>query len=215
MLNIDYDVLNLLNGLKGVDFVYVYVVHPISRPLVVEEILVLPSTNDDVSSSPQKDNADVSSSPHKNMDDLSSSPQIDRVDVSSSQPFDENENRHLNQKQIPIVEEQSPRIEEHSDSDSLYGVDENIDNLSDLDEELLQARQSNIQEQVKENVDRVNLDEIPSSPVGIDAGFEDIYKDKRGRFECNSGVMTLILIAQILVVTLVKMKRILLRMMKW
>jgi len=52
--------------------------------------------------------------------------------------------------------------------------------LSDLDEELLQARQSNIQEQVEEKTDRVNLDEIPSGPVGIDAGFEDIYKERRG-----------------------------------
>ncbi|KAK4738906.1 hypothetical protein R3W88_002603 [Solanum pinnatisectum] len=56
ILNTDSDVLNFLNGLKGADFVDVYVVHLISIPLVVEEILVLPSTNADVSSSPQKDN---------------------------------------------------------------------------------------------------------------------------------------------------------------
>ncbi|KAH0742748.1 hypothetical protein KY290_030741, partial [Solanum tuberosum] len=87
------------------------------------------------------------------------------------------------------VEEQAPapRVEEHSDSDSLYDVDENIDDLSDLDEELLQARQSNIQEQVKEKTDRVNLDEIPSGRICIDAGFEDIYKKMRGRFEGNLG----------------------------
>ncbi|KAH0691998.1 hypothetical protein KY289_019356 [Solanum tuberosum] len=185
-----------VNKKGGADFVDVYVVHPISIPLVVEEILVLPSTNVDVSSSPQQDNADVSSSPHKNRADLSSSPQIDRADVSSSQPFDENENRDLNQNQPLLVEEQSPlveeqapapRVEEHYDSDSLYDIDENIDDLSDLDEELLQARQSNIQEQVKEKTARVNLDEIPSGPVGIDAGFEDIYKEKRGRFEGNLG----------------------------
>ncbi|KAH0702490.1 hypothetical protein KY285_016768 [Solanum tuberosum] len=196
MLNTDSDVLNFLNSLKGADFIDVYVVHPISIPLVIDEILVLPSTNADVSSSPQQDNADVSSSPHKNRADLSSSPQIDRADVCSSQPFDENENRDLNQNQSHLVEEQSPlveeqahapRVEEHSNSDSFYDVDENIDNLSDLDEELLQARQSNIQEQVKEKTDRVNLDEIPSGPVGIDAGFEDIYKERRGRFEGNLG----------------------------
>ncbi|KAH0638782.1 hypothetical protein KY285_035368 [Solanum tuberosum] len=196
MLNTDSDVLNFLNGLKGANFVDVYVVHPISIPLVVEEILVLPSTNADVSSSPQQDNADVSSSPHKNRADLSSSPQIDRADVSASQPFDENENRDLNQNQPPLVEEQSPlveeqapapRVEEHSDSDSLYDIDENIDDLSDLNDELLQDRQSNIQEQVKEKTARVNLDEIPSGPVGIDAGFEDIYKEKKGIFEGNLG----------------------------
>ncbi|KAH0773284.1 hypothetical protein KY290_010421 [Solanum tuberosum] len=196
ILNTDYDVLNFLNGLKGADFVDVYVVHPISIPLVVEEILVLPSTNVDVSSSPQQDNVDVSSSPHKNRADLSFSPQINRADVSSSQPFDENENRDLNQnlsplfeKQSPLVKEQAPapRVEEHSDSDSLYDVDENIDDLSDLDEEFLQARKSNIQEQVKEKTDRVNLDEIPSGPVDIDVGFEDIYKEMKGRFEGNLG----------------------------
>ncbi|KAH0719444.1 hypothetical protein KY285_015475 [Solanum tuberosum] len=142
----------------GVDFVDVYVVHPISMPLVVEEILVSPSTNVDVSSSPQQDNVDMSSSPHKNRADLSSSPQIDRADVSSSQPFDENENRDLNQsplveEQSPLVEEQAPapRVEEHFDSNSLYDIDENINDLS------------------------------------IDAGFEDIYKEKRGRFEGNLG----------------------------
>ncbi|KAG5590389.1 hypothetical protein H5410_040903 [Solanum commersonii] len=183
LLNTDSDVLNFLNGLKGADFVDVYIVHPISVPIVVEEILVLPSTNADVSSSPQKDNADVSSSPHKNRVDLSSSPQIDRDDVSSSQPFDENKNRHLNQNQSPLVEE----LEEHFDSDSLYDVDENIDDLSDLDEELLQARRSNIQEQVKEKADRVNLDEIPSGSIGINAGFKDIYKEQRRRFEGNLG----------------------------
>ncbi|KAG5579695.1 hypothetical protein H5410_050322 [Solanum commersonii] len=161
MLNTDSDVLNFLNSLKGADFVDVYVVHPISIPLVVEEILVLPSTNADLSSSPNKIML---------MADLSSSPQIDRADVSSSQPFDENENRDLNQNQSHLVEEQ---VEEHYDSDSLYDVDENIDDLSDLDEELLQAR--------------VNLDEIPFGLVGIDAGFEDIYKEKRGRFEGNLG----------------------------
>ncbi|KAH0652422.1 hypothetical protein KY290_030855 [Solanum tuberosum] len=181
---------------RGADFVDVYVVHPISIPLVVKEILELPSTNADVSSSPQQDNVDMSSSPHKNGADMSSSPQIDKADVSSSQPFDENENKDLNQNQPPLVEEQSPlveeqapapRVEEHSDSDSLYDIDENIDDLSDLDEELLQARQSNIQEQVKEKTAKVNLDEIPSGPIGIDTGFEDIYKEKRGRFEGNLG----------------------------
>ena len=103
-------------------------------------------TNADVSSSPQKYIADVSSFPHKNRADFSSSPQIDWVDVSSSQPFTEKENMDLNQNQSPLIEEQpplveeqdpAPRVEEHSDSDSLYDLDENIVDLSDLDEEFL------------------------------------------------------------------------------
>ncbi|KAH0666102.1 hypothetical protein KY285_027308 [Solanum tuberosum] len=90
--------------------------------------------------------------------------------------------RHLNQNQSPIVEEQSPLVEEqapgveeHSAFDSLYDVNENIDDWSDLDKELLQARQSNIQEQVKEKADKVNLDEIPSDPVDLDS---DISEDE-------------------------------------
>ena len=59
--------------------------------------------------------------------------------------------------------------------------------MSDLDEDFLEARQSGIQEQVKENADRVNLDEIPSGLIGIDVGFEDIYKDRTGIFEGNLG----------------------------
>ncbi|PHT58974.1 hypothetical protein CQW23_01337 [Capsicum baccatum] len=55
--------------------------------------------------------------------------------------------------------------------------------LSDFDEKLLQARKCNIEKQVKEKVDRVNLDEIPSGPVGIDADFEEIYKNKEARYE--------------------------------
>ena len=51
ILNTDYYVLIFLNGLKGADFVDVHVIHPISIPLVVEEILVLTSTKNDVSSS--------------------------------------------------------------------------------------------------------------------------------------------------------------------
>uniref|UniRef100_M1AFZ9 Transposon MuDR mudrA n=1 Tax=Solanum tuberosum TaxID=4113 RepID=M1AFZ9_SOLTU len=52
-----------------------------------------------------------------------------------------------------------------SDSESLYDVDENIDDLSDLDSEFVEVRKSNIQEQVnKEKAARINVDEIPSGP---------------------------------------------------
>uniref|UniRef100_M1D810 Transposon MuDR mudrA n=1 Tax=Solanum tuberosum TaxID=4113 RepID=M1D810_SOLTU len=71
---------------------------------------------------------------------------------------------------------------------SLYDVDKNIDDLSDLDTEFVEARQSNIQEQVsKEKAARINVDEIPSGSVGINVGFEDINKNKRGRYEGKLG----------------------------
>ena len=62
--------------------------------------------------------------------------------MSLSQPIGEKENRDLNKNQLSLIEEHlplvgeqdpAPRVEEHSDSDSLYDVDGNIDDLSDLD----------------------------------------------------------------------------------
>ena len=79
----------------------------------------------------------------------------------------------------------------------------------------IQARQSNIQEQVKEKADRVNLDEIPSGSVGIDAVLKTFIRREGLYLKEIWVVMTLILIARILVVTLVKMKGNLLGMMKW
>lgn len=204
--------------MNGGDFIDVFVVHPISIPIVVEEPTLLLPYNADVSSppneragvctppneradvsSPLKDRADVSSPPNE-FTGLSSSPPTERADVSSDvssshlknradvssfRLFDvnENEDSDLNEEQSPRVAEDKPV----SDCDALYDAEENIDNLSDLDEKLLEARQSNIQQQVRQKADRVNIDEIPSGPVGIDAGFEDIYKNKRGRFEGKLG----------------------------
>ncbi|KAF3679229.1 hypothetical protein FXO37_03974 [Capsicum annuum] len=70
-----------------------------------------------------------------------------------------------------------------SDGDLLYDVDENIKELSGFDEELLQARKSNIEKQAKEKADRVNLDKIPSRSIGINIGFEDICKNKGVKYE--------------------------------
>ncbi|KAF3632422.1 hypothetical protein FXO38_01938 [Capsicum annuum] len=67
--------------------------------------------------------------------------------------------------------------------DSRYDFNENIDDLSYLNEKFLQARQSNIKKQVKQKTDRVKLDDIPSGSVGIDAAFEEIYNNKKARFE--------------------------------
>jgi len=92
----------------------ILLMYQINLPLVVMELPVLRNTNDDVSS-PQKDSVDVSSSPQK-----------DRAGVSSYQPFNQNENRGLSEDQLLRVKNQSPRvnIELHSDSDSIYDVDE-------------------------------------------------------------------------------------------
>ncbi|KAM3399092.1 hypothetical protein P3S68_002608 [Capsicum galapagoense] len=176
----DVDVLSLISSLKNGDLVDVYVVHQISESILV---------NDDVAT------------PFK----------PDRADVSSSHSLDINEDEYINENQSPRAEKGKAKVSCEDldkgqfndfstyhlqifdseldfdwtdfDGDSLYDVDENIEELSDFDEELLQVRKANIEKQAKETVDRVNLDEIPSGPVGIYAGFEDIYKNNGVRYE--------------------------------
>ncbi|PHT35161.1 hypothetical protein CQW23_26961 [Capsicum baccatum] len=160
----DVDVLSLISSLKNEDLVDVYVVHQINEPILV---------NDDVAATPPLlvlSNGDVAD-PFE----------PDRVDVSSSHPLDINDDKYINENQPPRAEKGKAKTD--SDGDSLYDVDENIEELSDFDEELLQVRKANIEKQAKEKVDKVNLDEIPSGLVGIYAGFEDIYKNKGVRYE--------------------------------
>ncbi|KAM3303416.1 hypothetical protein P3S67_014446 [Capsicum chacoense] len=99
--------------------------------------------------------------------------EINRVDVSSAQSLNSNENEYINENQYPRIENEKTKISleelqkgqvndfstyylqisyskldldvNDSDGDLFYDVDENIDDLSDLDEELLQERQSNIE----------------------------------------------------------------------
>ncbi|KAH0694129.1 hypothetical protein KY285_021226 [Solanum tuberosum] len=194
MLKSDADVLRFINNLKGGDFVDVYVVHQISTPLIVEdptEVQIAQLLTPKKGKPPPPTVINV------------------RADVSSPQPSDKNDT-NIKEDQQPSVdkgknkEAAAPEVSledldedegqgqdvdaKQSDSESLYDVDENIDDLSDLDFEFVEARKSNIQEQVnKEKAARINVDEIPSGPVGIDAGFEDIYKNKRGIYEGKLG----------------------------
>ncbi|KAG5581486.1 hypothetical protein H5410_052113 [Solanum commersonii] len=66
--------------------------------------------------------------------------------------------------------------------------------LEDLDEDEGQGQGNDfssyhLQTSDESDVDAtgINVDEIPSGPVGIDAGFEDINKNKRGRYEGKLG----------------------------
>ncbi|PHU03315.1 hypothetical protein BC332_28566 [Capsicum chinense] len=96
-----------------------------------------------------------------------------KVDVSSAQSLNSNENEYINENQPPRIDKEKAKISleelqegqandfstyylqisyskvdldvNDSNGDPFYDVDENIDDLSDLDEELLQARQSNIE----------------------------------------------------------------------
>ncbi|KAM3321683.1 hypothetical protein P3S67_002834 [Capsicum chacoense] len=139
----------------------------------------------------------------------------DRANVSSSHLLDINEDEYINENQSPGAEKRKAKVScddlgegqfndfstyhlqtsdseldfdfTDSDGDSLYDVDENIEKLSDFDEELLQARKANIDKQAKVKADRVNLDEIPSGSVGIDVGFENICKNKGVRYKDKLG----------------------------
>ncbi|PHT58298.1 hypothetical protein CQW23_00661 [Capsicum baccatum] len=83
--------------------------------------------------------------------------ETDRIDVSSSHPLNINEDEYINENQPPRTDKEKAKV-----------------SLKDLGED----KKSNIEKQAKEKADRVNLDEIPSAPVVIDAGFEDIIKNK-------------------------------------
>ncbi|PHT65955.1 hypothetical protein T459_30380 [Capsicum annuum] len=144
----DVDVLSLISSLKNGDLVDVYVVYQISEPIIV---------NDDVAATPPLlllSNGDVAS-PFE----------PDRVDVSSSHLLDINEDEYINENQSPRAEKEKAKVScedlgegqfndfptyhlqtsdseldfdwTDSDGDSLNDVDENIEELSDFDEELL------------------------------------------------------------------------------
>ncbi|KAH0647987.1 hypothetical protein KY285_033235 [Solanum tuberosum] len=211
ILKSDADVLRFINNLKGGDFVDVYVVHQISTPLIVEDPtevqiaqLLTPKKGKPPPPTVINVRADVSSPQPSDKNDINikedQQPRIDKgknkeavaLEV-SLEDLDEDEGQgqgndfssyHLhtsNESDVDVDAKQS-------DSESLYDVDEDIDDLSDLDSEFVEARKSNIQEQVnKEKAARITVDEIPSGPVGIDVGFEDVYKNKRGIYEGKLG----------------------------
>ncbi|KAF3625777.1 putative (+)-neomenthol dehydrogenase-like [Capsicum annuum] len=150
------------------DLVDVYFVHQISEPIVV---------NDDVAATP--------SFLLVSHGDVADPFETDRADVSSSHPWDINKDEYINENQSSRTDKGKAKVScedlgegqvndfsayhlqtfdselnfdiTDSDGDSLYDVDENIEELSDFDEELFQARKSNIEKQAKEKTDRVNL----------------------------------------------------------
>ncbi|KAH0692151.1 hypothetical protein KY285_019248 [Solanum tuberosum] len=211
MLKSDADVLRFINNLKGGDFVDVYVVHQISTPLIVEDPtesqiaqLLTPKKGKPPPPTVINVRADVSSPQPSDKNDTNikedQQPSVDKgknkeaaAPEVSLEDLDEDEcqgqGNDFSSYHLHTSDESDVDVDaKQSDSESLYDVDENIDDLSDLDSEFVEARKSNIQEQVnKEKAARINVDEIPSGPVGIDAGFEDIYKNKRGRYEGKLG----------------------------
>ncbi|KAH0660438.1 hypothetical protein KY289_029186 [Solanum tuberosum] len=211
MLKSDADVLRFINNLKGGDFVDVYVVHQISTPLIVEDPtevqiaqLLTPKKGKPPPPTVINVRADVSSPKPSDKNDTNikedQQPSVDKgknkeaaAPEVSLEDLDEDEcqgqGNDFSSYHLHTSDESDVDVDaKQSDSESLYDVDENIDDLSDLDSEFVEARKSNIQEQVnKEKAARINVDEIPSGPVGIDAGFEDIYKNKRGIYEGKLG----------------------------
>ncbi|KAG5569687.1 hypothetical protein H5410_059453 [Solanum commersonii] len=197
---------------EGGGFVDVYVVHQISTFLIIEDptevqiaqLLTPKKGNPPPPLSVINVRADVSSPQPSDKNDTNikeyQQPRVDKgknkkdaAPKVSLEDLDEDEGQgqgndfssyHLHTSDESDVDVDAKQY----DFESLYDVDKNIDDLSDLDSEFVEVRKSNIQEQVnKEKAARINIDEIPSGPVGIDAGFEDIYKNKRGGYEGKLG----------------------------
>ncbi|KAH0706489.1 hypothetical protein KY290_011069 [Solanum tuberosum] len=182
MLNSDADVLRFINNLKGGDFVDVYVVHKISTPLIVEDPNEVQITQ---LLTPKKEDQQPRVDKGKNKE--TAAPEVSLED--SDEDEGQGQGNDFSSYHLQTSNESDVDIDaEQSNSESLYDVDENIDDLSDLDTEFVEARQSNIQEQVgKEKAARINVAEIPFGPVGINAGFEDMNKNKRGRYKGKLG----------------------------
>ncbi|KAF3613709.1 hypothetical protein FXO38_36097 [Capsicum annuum] len=156
----DVDILRHISSLKNGNLVDVYVVHQINEPILV---------NDDVSATPPLlvlSNGDVVA-PFE----------PDRADVSSSYPLDINENESINENHPLKAEKGKAKFScedlgegqfndfstyhlqtsdseldfdwTDSDGDSLYDVNENIEELSDFAEELVQVRMANIEKKSK------------------------------------------------------------------
>ncbi|KAH0652834.1 hypothetical protein KY289_030512 [Solanum tuberosum] len=181
MLKSDVDVLRFINNLKGGDFVDVYVVHQISTPLIVED-----PTEVQIAQllTPKKEDQQPKVDKGKNKEVAAPEVSLEDVDEDEGQGHGNDfSSYHLHTSDESDVDVDAKQ----SDSESLYDVDENIDDLSDLDSECVEARKSNIQEQVNKEKAKINVHAIPSGPVGIDAGFEDIYKNKKGRYEGKLG----------------------------
>ncbi|KAH0715054.1 hypothetical protein KY284_007959 [Solanum tuberosum] len=76
------------------------------------------------------------------------SPEVSLVDLEE----DEGEGNNFSSYHLQTPDESDVNLEvEHFNSESRYHVDENIDDLTDLDDEFDKARQPNIQEQVSED----------------------------------------------------------------
>ncbi|PHT79889.1 hypothetical protein T459_17941 [Capsicum annuum] len=166
------------------DLVDVYFVHQISEPIVV---------NDDVAATP--------SLLLVSHGDVADPFETDRADVSSSHPWDINKDEYINENQSPRTDKGKAKVScedlgegqvndfsayhlqtfdselnfdiTDSNGDSLYDVDENIEELSDFDEELFQARKSNIEKQAKEKTDRVNLVRYHLDHSDLDSDISD------------------------------------------
>ncbi|KAH0720481.1 hypothetical protein KY284_005511 [Solanum tuberosum] len=174
MLKSDADVLRFINNLKGGDFVDVYVVHQISTPLIVEdptEVQIAQLLTPKKGKPPPPTVINV------------------RADVSSPKPSDKNDT-NIKEDQQPSVdkgknkEAAAPEVSlEDLDEDECQGQGNDFSSYhlhtsdeSDVDVDAKQSDSESLYD-VDENID----------DLSIDAGFEDIYKNKRGRYEGKLG----------------------------
>ncbi|KAH0645039.1 hypothetical protein KY284_032923 [Solanum tuberosum] len=139
----DADVLRFINNIKGENFIDVYVAHQISTPLIVEDpnevqlaqLLTLKIGNHPPSHLNIKEDQQSRVDKGKNKE-------IDALKV-SLEHLDENEGQgqrnDFSSYHLQTSDESDVDVEQ-SNFESLYDVDESIDDLSDLDNEFVEAR---------------------------------------------------------------------------
>jgi len=181
ILKTDADVLKFLNTLKGGDFVDVCIVHKISEPILVEDITELdPTIQTNGHDSGLNARADVSP-PNNDINRTENDKDKGKgADINGEiEESDEGEGNNFSSYHLQTSESDFDEdFDDSEESDSLFDIDENIEECSNLEDDSTEIRQSKIN---KKKDAQVNVDEIPSGPVGIDSGFEDMHKNKRGK----------------------------------
>ncbi|XP_070034309.1 uncharacterized protein [Nicotiana tomentosiformis] len=183
ILKTDVDVLKFLNTLKGGDFVDVCIVHKISDPILVEDITELdPTIQTHGHGSGLNARADVSSPNNDINKTENDKDKGKKIDINGEiEESDESEGNNFSSYHLQTSESHFDEdFDDYEGSNSLFEIDKNIEECSDLEDDLAETRQSKIN---KKKDAQVSIDEIPSGTVGIDSGFEDMHKNKREKYE--------------------------------
>ncbi|XP_070030019.1 uncharacterized protein [Nicotiana sylvestris] len=201
LVKYDADVLAFCEALKDGDYIDVYLCHTINTPcldLDLDEMLSSDGLNVDPT---DVQPFSFNEMPHGQTSDVNA-----RATHSPNNEINKGDNTHGKGKER-VAENDSEIKESSEDEDdfynfhltndsegdvedeSLYGADEDIvGETSDLEPEVVAARQAKVNaKRSKLRSSKVNTDEIHSGPVGMDPGFEDMYKDRGSKYAGKLG----------------------------